>query len=38
MAAKKNVEKLVDAGILAVPAGRGRNKIYVAREIIGIME
>ncbi len=37
-AAKRNVEKLVDAGILAMPAGEGRNRIYVAREIIAAIE
>jgi Fic family protein len=35
--AKKNVEKLVAAGILAEP-GAGRNKIYMAREIIDLLE
>jgi len=35
--AKKNVEKLVTAGILAEP-GPGRNKIYMAGEIIDLLE
>jgi Fic family protein len=35
--AKKNIEKLVTARILAEP-GAGRNKIYMAREIIDLLE
>jgi len=35
--AKKNVEKLVAAGILVEPRA-GRNKIYMAREIIDLLE
>jgi Fic family protein len=36
-AAKKNVEKLVASGILTEPE-RGRNRIYMAREIIAMLE
>lgn len=36
--AKKNMEKLVRAGILTGEADRQRNKVYLAREIIAIIE
>jgi DNA-binding MarR family transcriptional regulator len=36
-AAKKNVEKLVAAGILTELA-TGRNRVYMAREIIDLLE
>jgi Fic family protein len=36
--AQKNVEKLVDAGILHEITGRARHRIYLAREIVGMLE
>ncbi len=38
VAAKGNVLKLVDAGILTESPGRERNRIFIAREIIEIVE
>lgn len=37
-AAKKNVDKLVDANILEETSGRARNRIYVAKEILSVVE
>ena len=36
-AAKMNVEKLVASGILTEPT-TGRNRVYMAREIIDLLE
>lgn len=36
--AQLNLEKLVDAGILQEATGRQRNRVYVAAEIIRILE
>jgi hypothetical protein len=38
MAARGNVRKLIDAGILTESPGRARNRIYTAREIVEIVE
>jgi Fic family protein len=37
-AAKNNVEKLISAGVLNVPDAAGRKKVYVARDIIALLE
>jgi Fic family protein len=37
-AARQNVDKLVDAGLVEEVTNRGRNKIFVASEIIAILE
>ena len=37
-AAKNNVDKLVNAGVLATPEMAGRNKVYFARDIIALLE
>jgi Fic family protein len=36
--AQKNVDKLVEAGILQEITGRARNRIYLAREIVAMVE
>ena len=36
-AASLNVGKLVDAGILQEITGRERNRVFVAREILGLL-
>jgi hypothetical protein len=36
--AQLNIEKLVDRGILQEATGRQRNRVYVATEILGIIE
>jgi Fic family protein len=37
-AARQNVDKLVDAGLVEEVTNRERNKIFVASEIIAILE
>jgi Fic family protein len=37
-AARLNVEKLVESGILKEASGRRRNRIFAATEIIAILE
>jgi Fic family protein len=37
-AARQNFDKLVDAGLVEEVTNRGRNKIFVASEIIAILE
>ena len=37
-AAQLNLDKLIDAGILEEATGRERNRVYVARRIIGAIE
>lgn len=37
-AAQQNVERLVAAGVLEEVTGRARNRVYVAREIVGLLE
>jgi Fic family protein len=37
-AAKNNVEKLISAGVLNAPDAAGRNKVYLARDIIALLE
>ncbi|HQZ39315.1 MAG TPA: ArsR family transcriptional regulator, partial [Vicinamibacterales bacterium] len=36
-AASYNLKKLVDLGIVAEATGRTRNRIYIAREILGFL-
>jgi Fic family protein len=37
-AATLNVMKLVEAGVVAEVTGRGRNRVFVARGILGVLE
>jgi hypothetical protein len=36
--AQLNIDKLVERGIIREATGRRRNRVYVATEIVGIVE
>ena len=37
-AARLNIDKLVQAGILTEVGDRARNKLFLAREVLGVVE